>query len=187
LSAHDVILSVDGLKLTRTDEWIKMLDKGTTLKTRSPEFLEGSHRYATASYGKGYCVPNSWMDASKNLWQISDKLPCPDELIAFEKMNSNGSMIFPGKIDRDSGQKEIEGKYCLIAKDVVKLRKCGNVWQGTKNDGSSCTCFQVSSCTEEKNYFLPALRAICLYDLSTVLDTIYLTNTDRMSTVWYLF
>jgi S2P endopeptidase len=150
LSAHDVILSVDGLKLTRTDEWIKMLDQGTTLKTSSPEFLEGSHRYATASYGKGYCVPNSWMDASKNLWQISDKLPCPDELIAFEKMNSNGSVIFLEKTDRDSAQKEIEGRYCLIAKDVVKLRKCGNVWWRTENDGSSCACFQVSSCTEEK-------------------------------------
>jgi S2P endopeptidase len=66
---------VDGLKLTRTDEWIKMLDQGTTLKSSGPEFLEGSQRYVPASSVKGYCVPNSWMDASKNLWQMSDKLP----------------------------------------------------------------------------------------------------------------
>uniref|UniRef100_A0A0A9CQN3 PDZ domain-containing protein n=1 Tax=Arundo donax TaxID=35708 RepID=A0A0A9CQN3_ARUDO len=94
LSVHDVILSVDGLKITRTDEWIKMLDQGTTAKNSDPEFLEGSQRYVATSSGKGYCVPKSWMDASKNLWQISDKLPCPDELIAFEKMICNGSTIF---------------------------------------------------------------------------------------------
>ncbi|TVU35723.1 hypothetical protein EJB05_17626 [Eragrostis curvula] len=146
LSAHDVILSVDGLKLTRTDEWIKVLDQGTTLKTNDPEFMEGSQRYAATSSSKGYCVPNSWMDASKNLWQISNELPCPDELIAFEKMFCNGSTVFSEKTGSDSDQKQAEGKYCLIAKDVVKLRKCGNGWLRTKNDGSRCACFQDEYC-----------------------------------------
>ncbi|GJM93697.1 hypothetical protein PR202_ga10279 [Eleusine coracana subsp. coracana] len=144
LSTHDVILSVDGLKLTRTDEWMKMLDQGTTMKISGPEFLEGSQRYVGTSSGKGYCVPNSWMDASKNLWQINDKLSCPDELIAFEKMICNGSNIFSEKIGRDSDQEEVEGKYCLIVKDVVKLRKCGNGWRRIENDESSCACFQTS-------------------------------------------
>ncbi|XP_062216827.1 membrane-bound transcription factor site-2 protease homolog isoform X2 [Phragmites australis] len=146
LYAHDVILSVDGLKITTTDEWIKMLDQSTTEKNSGPEFLEGSQRYVATSSGKGYCVPNSWMDASKNLWQISDKLSCPDELIAFEKMICNGSVIFTEKTGRGSDQKEVEGKYCLIAKDVVKLRKCGNGWRRTVDDGSSCVCFQDEYC-----------------------------------------
>ncbi|KAG2590526.1 hypothetical protein PVAP13_5NG407800 [Panicum virgatum] len=146
LSAHDVILSVDGMKITRTDEWIKILNQDATAKSSDPEFLEGSQRYVATSSGKGYCVPDPWMDASKNLWQIRDKVPCPDELIAFEKAISNDSAIFTEKIGRGSGQKEVEGKYCLIAKDVVKLRKCGNGWQRTEDDGSSHACFEDEYC-----------------------------------------
>ncbi|KAL6614822.1 hypothetical protein ACP70R_037092 [Stipagrostis hirtigluma subsp. patula] len=133
LSAHDVILSVDGLRIATTDEWIKMLAQGNTEK------ISGS--------GKGYCVPNSWMDASKNLWQISDSLSCPDELVAFEKLICNGSVIFD-EIGKNSDQKEAEGKYCLIAKDVVKLHKCGNGWWRTEHDGSNCTCSQDEYCLE---------------------------------------
>ncbi|TKW15728.1 hypothetical protein SEVIR_5G255500v4 [Setaria viridis] len=146
LSAHDVILSVDGLKITRIDEWIKILNQDTTAKSNGPEFLEGSQRYVATSSGKGYCVPESWMDASKNLWHIRDKLPCPDELIAFEKAISNGSAILTEKTGRGSDQKEVEGKYCLIAKDVVKLRKCGNGWQRTEDDGISRACFEDEYC-----------------------------------------
>jgi S2P endopeptidase len=88
-------------------------------------------------------VPNSWIDASKNLWQIRDKLPCPDELIAFEKVICNSSTILTDKTSIGSDQKEVEGKYCLIAKDVVKLRRCGNGWHRTEGDESSCACFEV--------------------------------------------
>lgn len=146
LSTHDVILSVDGLKITRTDDWIKILNQGTTAKSRDPEFLEGSHRYVATSSTKGYCVPDSWIDASKNLWQIRDKLPCPDELIAFEKVICNVSTILTEKTSIGSDQKEVEGKYCLIAKDVVKLRRCGNGWHRTEDDESSCACFEDEHC-----------------------------------------
>lgn len=146
LSVHDVILSVDGLNITRTDEWMKMLAQGNAEKTSSPEFLEGSQSYGATSSGKGYCVPNSWMDASKNLWQINDKLSCPDELIAFEKITCNGSATFSDETGRGSDQKEAEDKYCLIAKDVVKLRKCGNGWWGTEHDESNCACLEDEYC-----------------------------------------
>ncbi|KAL6842699.1 hypothetical protein ACP4OV_027543 [Aristida adscensionis] len=142
LSAHDVILSVDGLRVTTADEWIKMLAQGNPEKTISPEILDVSQRYGASGSRKGYCVPNSWMDASKNLWKLSDNLSCLDELIAFEKLACNVSAIFEEKIGRDSDKKEADAKYCLIAKDVVKLRKCGNGWRA-EDDGSSCTCLQV--------------------------------------------
>ncbi|NP_001140322.1 Membrane-bound transcription factor site-2 protease homolog-like [Zea mays] len=130
----------------RTDDWIKILNQGTTAKSRDPEFLEGSHRYVATSSTKGYCVPDSWIDASKNLWQIRDKLPCPDELIAFEKVICNVSTILTEKTSIGSDQKEVEGKYCLIAKDVVKLRRCGNGWHMTEDDESSCACFEDEHC-----------------------------------------
>jgi S2P endopeptidase len=142
LSVHDVILSVDGLNIKRIDEWTKMLDKGSVEKTISREFLRGSQSYGATIFGKGYCVPNSWLDASKNLWQINDKLSCPDELTVFEKFTCNGSTAF-SETDRGGGKKETEDKYCLIAKDVVKLKKCGNGWQGTKDDESNCACLEV--------------------------------------------
>ncbi|OEL28399.1 hypothetical protein BAE44_0010583 [Dichanthelium oligosanthes] len=77
---------------------------------------------------------------------IRDKLPCPDELIAFEKVICNGSTISTEKTSRGSDPKEVEEKYCLIAKDVVKLRKCGNGWLRTEDDGSNCACFEDEYC-----------------------------------------
>uniref|UniRef100_A0A453F5A6 Endopeptidase S2P n=1 Tax=Aegilops tauschii subsp. strangulata TaxID=200361 RepID=A0A453F5A6_AEGTS len=145
LSVHDVILSVDGLNIRRTDDWMKMLAQGTVEKTSSHEFLGGSQSYGATNSGKGYCVPNSWMDASKNLWQINDKLSCPDELIVFGKFSCNGSAYFPGT-DKVSDKKQTEDLYCLIAKDVVKLKKCGNGWRGTEDDDSNCTCLEEECC-----------------------------------------
>ena len=142
LSVHDVILSVDGLNIRTTHDWMKMLDEGSVEKTSSREFLGGSQSHGGTSSGKGYCVPNSWLDASKNLWQINDKLSCPDELVVFGKFTCNGSTTF-SETDRGSDKKEAEDKYCLIAKDVVKLKKCGNEWRGTKDDESNCTCLEV--------------------------------------------
>ncbi|KAF7029955.1 hypothetical protein CFC21_041588 [Triticum aestivum] len=145
LSVHDVILSVDGLNIRKTDDWMKMLAQGTVEKTSSHEFLGGSQSYGVTNSGKGYCVPNSWMDASKNLWQINDKLSCPDELIVFGKFSCNGSAYFPGT-DKVSDKKQTEDLYCLIAKDVVKLKKCGNGWRGTEDDDSNCTCLEEEYC-----------------------------------------
>lgn len=144
LSVHDVILSVDGLNIRKTDDWMKMLAQGTVEKTSSHEFLDGSQSYGATISGKGYCVPNSWMDASKNLWQINDKLSCPDELMVFGKFTCNGSMHFP-ETGKGSDKKETEDMYCLIAKDVVKLKKCGNGWRGTEDD-SNCTCLEDEYC-----------------------------------------
>ena len=142
LSVHDVILSVDGLNIRTTNDWVKKLDEGSVGKTSSREFLGGSQSHDATSSGKGYCVPNSWLDASKNLWQINDKLSCPDELVVFGKFTCNGSTTF-SETDRGSDKKEPKDKYCLIAKDVVKLKKCGNGWRGTKDDESNCTCLEV--------------------------------------------
>lgn len=142
LSVHDVILSVDDLNIRRTDDWMKMLAQGTVEKTSRHEFLDGSQSYGATISGKGYCVPNSWMDASKNLWQINDKLSCPDELSVFGKFTCNGSTYF-SQTDKGFDKKETEDMYCLIAKDVVKLKKCGNRWRGTEDDDSNCTCLAV--------------------------------------------
>ncbi|KAG8056003.1 hypothetical protein GUJ93_ZPchr0001g31562 [Zizania palustris] len=129
LSAHDVILTVDGLNITRADEWMNVE------KTNSHNLLEISQSYGDTGSRKGYCVPNSWMDASKNLWQINDKLSCQDDLIAFKKMTGKG-------IDK----KEAEDKYCLISKDVVKLKKCGNGWWGIVDDRSNFVCLEDEYC-----------------------------------------
>ncbi|KAM0871241.1 hypothetical protein ACQ4PT_039518 [Festuca glaucescens] len=145
LSVHDVILSVDGLNIRRTDDWMKMLDEGSVEKASSRDFLGGSQSYGATSSGKGYCVPNSWLDASKNLWQLNDKLSCPDELIVFGKFTCNGSTTH-SETDVGSGKKEADGKYCLIAKDVVKLKKCGNGWRDTKDDERKCTCLEDEYC-----------------------------------------
>uniref|UniRef100_A0A0D9YCJ7 Endopeptidase S2P n=1 Tax=Oryza glumipatula TaxID=40148 RepID=A0A0D9YCJ7_9ORYZ len=135
LSAHNFILSVDGLNITRADEWMKMLTQDNVVQISSRDLLEGSEGYRATGSRKGYCVPNSWMDASKNLWQINDKLSCPDDLVAFQRMSEKGI-----------GKKEVEDKYCLIAKDVVKLKKCGNGWRGVEDGRSNFTCLEDEYC-----------------------------------------
>uniref|UniRef100_A0A0E0N046 Endopeptidase S2P n=1 Tax=Oryza rufipogon TaxID=4529 RepID=A0A0E0N046_ORYRU len=135
LSAHNFILSVDGLNITRADEWMKMLTQDNVVQISSRDLLEGSEGYRATGSRKGYCVPNSWMDASKNLWQINDKLSCPDDLVAFQRMSEKGI-----------GKKEVEDKYCLIAKDVVKLKKCGNGWRGAEDGRSNFACLEDEYC-----------------------------------------
>ncbi|XP_006644452.2 membrane-bound transcription factor site-2 protease homolog [Oryza brachyantha] len=136
LSAHDFILSVDGLNITRPDEWMEMLAQDNVEKVSSHDLLESYESYGTSGSRKGYCVPNSWIDASKNLWQINDKLSCPDDLMTFQQMSGKG-------IDK----KEAEDKYCLIAKDVVKLKKCGNGWWEAKDDRSNFACLEDEYCS----------------------------------------
>uniref|UniRef100_A0A0D9V3N0 Uncharacterized protein n=1 Tax=Leersia perrieri TaxID=77586 RepID=A0A0D9V3N0_9ORYZ len=141
LSTYDFILSVDGLNMTRSDEWMKMLAQDNVEKTRSLDLLEGYESHGATGSRKGYCVPNSWMDASKNLWKINDNLSCPDDLLFFQKMSG-----------KSSDKKEAEEKYCLIANDVVKLKKCGNGWQGTEDDRNN-----FAACLEDEYCLMPVL------------------------------
>ncbi|KAI8000914.1 hypothetical protein LOK49_LG09G02740 [Camellia lanceoleosa] len=95
---------------------------------------------------KGYCVPSSLIEASKDIQLTGDQSTCPNQFTAFTSIPCfNSNMLDKGSIEGDH-QKSREVMYCLIAKDIVKLKKCGDGWGNFANNKSSCLCSEDESC-----------------------------------------
>lgn len=140
LSLHDVIVSVDGTNITNPDDWMKMMTKANSQIILGSPPLENSQSYKAIKEEKGYCVPNSWIEASKIIQEVNDNFSCPDEFVPFVQ----NSCINSSLSDASNLREETEHKHCLIAKDVIKLKKCGNGWQMIGTDGNSCICSEVN-------------------------------------------
>ncbi|XP_020098109.1 membrane-bound transcription factor site-2 protease homolog isoform X2 [Ananas comosus] len=142
LSLHDVIVSVDGTNITNPDDWMKMMAKANSQIILGSPPLENSQSYKAIKEEKGYCVPNSWIEASKIIQEVNDNFSCPDDFVPFVQNSCINSSLSDGSNLRE----ETEHKHCLIAKDVIKLKKCGNGWQIIGTDGNSCICSEQESC-----------------------------------------
>ncbi|XP_072993047.1 membrane-bound transcription factor site-2 protease homolog isoform X1 [Typha latifolia] len=142
LSSYDVIVSVDGSKIRTSDDWMKMMVQINAQTFSKPHSLEAQN-YRAISARKGYCVPYSWLERSMTLLEEGDQFSCPNKLAAFESMSCFNSSLLAGNRNRI---KETGDKYCLTAKDVIKLKKCGTGWQMTETDGINCFCSEEESC-----------------------------------------
>ncbi|KAL3630074.1 hypothetical protein CASFOL_023058 [Castilleja foliolosa] len=76
---------------------------------------------AERNVGKGYCVPRS---LSARFQFEGNQTVCPNELIAFGSAACDENKYI----------------YCLDAKDVIKLRKCGSPINNNKSD---CLCSEI--------------------------------------------
>lgn len=124
LAHGDVIESVDGSNISFPHEWMRKMKQIHTQSLTD-----------AVSSMKGYCVPNLWVEVGKNIQSGDDQFSCPDELAAFVENRS-----------LDSGRSEPEANYCLMAKDVVKLKKCGEGWQMNGASRNNFTCTEGESC-----------------------------------------
>ncbi|KAJ6703291.1 PROTEASE M50 MEMBRANE-BOUND TRANSCRIPTION FACTOR SITE 2 PROTEASE [Salix viminalis] len=94
---------------------------------------------------KGYCVPTSVIEESKEMLFIENQSACPDDLtgfVAVQCFNSSKSDI----VSNEDGISRRQRWHCLNARDVVKLNKCGDGWVTEITKGSSCLCSQEEYC-----------------------------------------
>ncbi|XP_028110811.1 membrane-bound transcription factor site-2 protease homolog isoform X4 [Camellia sinensis] len=136
LSPGDLIMSLDGIRIHNAQEWMEMAAH-IHEKTLQNSNVSIDFRNMIANGKKGYCVPSSLIEASKDIQLTDDQSTCPNEFTAFTSMPCfNSNMLDKGSIEGDSR----EVMYCLIAKDIVKLKKCGDGWGNFANNKSSCLC-----------------------------------------------
>ncbi|XP_028110810.1 membrane-bound transcription factor site-2 protease homolog isoform X3 [Camellia sinensis] len=139
LSPGDLIMSLDGIRIHNAQEWMEMAAH-IHEKTLQNSNVSIDFRNMIANGKKGYCVPSSLIEASKDIQLTDDQSTCPNEFTAFTSMPCfNSNMLDKGSIEGDSR----EVMYCLIAKDIVKLKKCGDGWGNFANNKSSCLCSEV--------------------------------------------
>ncbi|KAK2635077.1 hypothetical protein Ddye_029869 [Dipteronia dyeriana] len=146
LSPGDVIVSLDGVHIHDEQDWMEMvalLDKRTL---QGPNYSEYKGLEAVDGR-KGYCVPNSVVEESKKIRLVDNQSACPDDFSAFATVHCfNTSM--PGNVSSDDGQPDKrESRYCLNAKDIVKLNICGNGWATPLTNESNCMCSKDESCS----------------------------------------
>ncbi|XP_078153317.1 membrane-bound transcription factor site-2 protease homolog isoform X2 [Carex rostrata] len=120
LSAHlsplDLIVTVDGLRVTSTDDWFQVLTRNKS---------QNIHE-------KGYCVPISWVEAGDILMAGNRNGECPQDFSPFQTLScANSSLVRSDKME--------SLRHCLIAKDVASLRKCGYT-------GNHCACSEEEMC-----------------------------------------
>ncbi|XP_019706630.1 membrane-bound transcription factor site-2 protease homolog isoform X2 [Elaeis guineensis] len=141
LSPYDVIISLDGSNIKSPQEWMnKMAQVNAQILPKFTDLEEPLHSQAVSGR-KGYCIPNSWVENSRN-----DKFSCPDGLTAFVSIPCFNSSLLVRSIHGDGDKNKVEDRQCLTAQDVVKLKKCGDEWELTGNDRSHCACSEEESC-----------------------------------------
>ncbi|KAK9268079.1 hypothetical protein L1049_010518 [Liquidambar formosana] len=146
LSRGDVIVSLDGIRVHNVQEWMEMT---TLIDEQTLQFSNGSgdhQRFMEINGRKGYCVPSSLMEESKNIQLINSQSACPNKLTAFVIVSCFDPRMLDNGSSEDDHHKQRESRYCLEAKEIVKLKKCGDGWVTTVTNRSSCICSQDESC-----------------------------------------
>lgn len=131
LSHGDVITAVDGSRIYHPSEWIvKMIQ------------INSQMLHKAVSGRKAYCIPNFWLDGANSSQVTDDNFSCPDELASFVRIPCLNSSLITGISSEDSENRR-ENKQCLMAKDVVKLKKCVDGGEMTETDRQNCACLEV--------------------------------------------
>ncbi|URE05811.1 Peptidase family M50 [Musa troglodytarum] len=137
LSPYDIVVAVDGSNIKSPHEWINIMAEVNSQMLAQIYETRDTQNSQVLNHRKGYCVPDNWTEASS----ISNS--CSDEFTAFVRLPcSNSSLV----IESLGGENKLEDKHCLIAKEVVKLKKCWNGWQMNGTDGTICECAEDESC-----------------------------------------
>lgn len=145
LAPGDVILSVDNVLIRNAQEWLKLNTLANDIQLENVNISQHTGELGVLNKRKGYCVPSYVMEASRITDLLENQHVCASEFTAFVKI------LCSANISLDDGQSETDlsnrrwNMYCLNAKDVVKLSKCGDGWSLATSKGNSCTCSQVGS------------------------------------------
>lgn len=139
LSPGDLIMSLDGIHILNSQEWMEMtslIDKMALQSTNHSKYAEG---FGRVNGIKGYCVPNIMIEDNQKIQSVGNHAACAEDLTAFETIPCHDMRMSNIGGSEDGHPKRRDSAYCLDAKDIVKLNKCGDGWEIITN-GSSCTC-----------------------------------------------
>lgn len=146
LTHGDMIVSLDGSPVHDPQDWMtkmSLLD-GQTLKESNYSGTFQSHMAAKGM--KGYCVPRSWVEDGMHVEPVDGLFACPDELMAFKDEPCFNFSLLNDDTNNSTHKKKMGSSWCLPAKAVVKLKKCGDGWRTTGMNQSTCPCSQDGTC-----------------------------------------
>ncbi|CAL1402612.1 unnamed protein product [Linum trigynum] len=146
LSPGDLIVSLDGKHVHDEHEWkeLSALIQDRTFKISN--WPKSTQDYAASQVQKGYCVPTSVMDANTTIHLVDLQSACPDGFAEFRPSEcSESSKLHERLLQAEAADRALK-RYCLTARDVVMLNKCGNGWLGHITNGSSCLCSEGEWC-----------------------------------------
>ncbi|KAL7145754.1 hypothetical protein ABFS83_07G107700 [Erythranthe nasuta] len=143
LSRHDVIFSLDSIRIHTTEEWKQTI----TMLTEQTYSLSSDQPSVNLNVENGYCIPQSLTKEIAQVQFKGNQTYCPKELIAFASMTCLDVEKHTNDANRNNHQRR-ENIHCLDAKDVIKLKKCAypNFKEQALTNGSSCLCSEVESC-----------------------------------------
>ncbi|XP_031384429.1 membrane-bound transcription factor site-2 protease homolog isoform X5 [Punica granatum] len=135
----DMIVAVDDIPIRDKQDWVEaisLIDIDSNQESNHTQYVgKGSSK-------KGYCVPLGSLEERESIRHVDNVSTCLDDLTAF--ISTPCSDMDTTDYNDGSGSAE-EHARCLDAKEVIKLRKCGDGWSHIVN-GSSCLCLQDESC-----------------------------------------
>ncbi|MED6121023.1 hypothetical protein PIB30_026240 [Stylosanthes scabra] len=146
LAPGDVIVSVDNVPIKNAQDWLEVNTLRYNMKLHNVNISEHTGELGVVNRMKGYCVPSFMMEEGKITGLPENQYACPSELTAFVKVLCSTNTTLnddQSKTDPSNRQSTI---YCLNAKDVVRLNKCGGDWGLASTNESDCTCTQDEFC-----------------------------------------
>lgn len=143
LSPGDVIVSLDGIKIRKAQDWIEMaisLEKQTLASSES-EVMKG---YLTINR-RTYCVPSSLVEKSETVLLMSNQSTCPDEHFAFVSVPCYDSSAHSSNKEAYAIQRISNNGYCLNSSDISRLKNCGSLLTAS-DSRSNCVCSENELC-----------------------------------------
>lgn len=177
LSPRDLIISLGGTRVHTVQQWKETIGLLNTMKILQ-NFESSTHieDFMARIDRKGYCVPDYLFKESITTTLENNKTTCPDEFYAFASTPCLDSDTLKDARNEENHPQERERIHCFYPKDIIQLKKCGDGWDRSLRNRSSCSCLEVNSnkgsilCVESIFawcVFLQKLKRANLFSFST--------------------
>lgn len=144
LSPGDVIVALDGIPVNDVQQWAEVTALIDIDYYEESNYTRDARHASKGGSTKGYCIPRVLLEDSEVVRHVDNVPTCPNDLTAFSSAPCSYTGTTDYNILGDGSANTEERSCCLNAKEVIKLKKCGDGWSHIINNGSNCICSQVS-------------------------------------------
>lgn len=144
LSSGDVLVALDGIQVNDLQEWAAVTALIGKDSYQELNYTRHAQYAGKASSKKGYCIPRVLLEENEIVRHVDNVPTCPDDLTAFISTPCSYIGTTDYNILGESSASTEVHTCCLNAKEVIKLKKCGDGWSHIVGSGSNCICSQVS-------------------------------------------